>query len=156
MEPSSLVLEQLYAFLEPLALGAALGACFDLYRALRLARKCRLASASSVLADCLFWVGAAVVSISVIVVRRWGELYFYTYLALGMGFSGYIYFLSRFMLPIWVRFFGVIISCLVTVIRFLMKVYNLIASPFRWAVRTQKYFIGLPGRIFHIFRRKNT
>ncbi len=129
MEHSSLVLEQLNAFLESLILGIVLGACFDVYRALWLQKKRRRPSLGFIVADCLFWVGAAAACIMIVYARRWGEIYFYTYLSLAIGFSGYIYFISRYLLPLWTRFFHRIFFGLARLGRFLKKAGKIIAVP---------------------------
>ncbi len=129
METSSLVLEQLYAFLESLILGLALGACFDIYRALWLQKKRRRLSLFFIVADCLFWAGAAAACIMIMYVRRWGEIYFYTYLSLAAGFGGYIYFISRYLLPLWRRFFHRIFYGLARLGRFMKKIGEIIGAP---------------------------
>lgn len=161
---SSLVLEQFYAFLESLVLGISLGACFDLYRALQLQGRRRSVTAVSVITDCLFWILAAVACIAVIIARRWGEMYLYNYLSLTGGFIGYIYFFSRFLLPLWIRLFGLILNCLISLVRFLVKVGSVFTAPFRWfgcrarraAGRSRKIFSVLFSRIPDCFRRRRS
>lgn len=163
MEPSSsLVLEQFNAFLESLVLGISLGACFDLYRAIRLQGRRRTLTAVSVITDCLFWIAAAAASIAVIIVRRWGDMYVYNYLSITGGFIGYIYFLSRFLLPLWTRLFGFILDFLISLVRILFKVVNMITAPLRWFGRqvdraagsSRKIFSDLLSRIPGCFRRR--
>jgi spore cortex biosynthesis protein YabQ len=159
---TSLVLEQFYAFLESLVLGIVLGACFDLYRALRLQGRKRVVTTASIITDCLFWIGAAAACIAVIIARRWGEMYFYNYLALAGGFSGYIYFFSRFLLPLWIRLFALIIYGIISLFRFLTKVGTAMAAPFCWfgrlagsaAGRIRKLFSESYCRIPGCFRRR--
>jgi spore cortex biosynthesis protein YabQ len=161
---SSLVLEQLYSFLESLVLGVALGASFDLYRAIRLQGRRRSVTALSVLTDCLFWIVAAAACIAVIIARRWGEMYVYNYLSIAGGFIGYIYFISRFLLPLWIRLFGFILNFLISLVRFLLKVVSVFTSPFRWfgrragraAGRSRKIFSELFSRIPGCFRRRTS
>ncbi len=153
---SSLVLEQFYAFLESLVVGITLGACFDLYRALRLQGKRRI-TVLSVITDCLFWIGAAAACIAVIIVRRWGEVYLYNYLAIAGGFAGYINFFSRFLLPLWFRLFGLILHCIISLYCFLVKVVLILVTPFLWVIgRAGKIFSKLYSRISGYNRRRTS
>lgn len=132
MELRSQVLEQFLLFAESLAFGVILGAGFDIYRALRLQFKKRPFAALSVIADCLFWVGAAAVCILVILARHWGQIYLYSYLAIAGGFSGYIYFFSRFLLSPWICVFRNILHFMFKVYYYIVKVLSIITGAFLW------------------------
>jgi len=158
MEPGSIVQEQFYSFVEGLVVGVVIGAGFDIYRALRLQFKCRPIKAVSFITDCLFWVGAAAVCITVIMVRRWGEVYLYSYLAIAGGFAGYIYILSRFLLPLWRAVFRHSIEILIELYCVIIKTINVILIPFLWIERgivkgVKKYF-QFYSRNSSLFRRK--
>lgn len=105
LSASSPVIQQLIAFLEALALGGLLAAAYDLYRAVRMQFR-RLPAAFSVIADCFFWIAAAIVTIIFMVHRRWGEIHAYTYGGLIGGFIVYFYFISNLLLPLWLKGFG--------------------------------------------------
>lgn len=97
---SSPALEQLLAFLEALALGALLAFAFDLYRVLRL-RFRRLPPALSAIADCLFFLAAAVAAVLFLVYRRWGEIHLYIYVGLAVGFMLYLRYPGNYLLPLF-------------------------------------------------------
>lgn len=158
----SLVLEQFYAFLEAAALGGALAACYDLYRAVRMQGLRRPPPAVLFITDCLFWVVAALACIGTFIFRRWGEVHFYTYLGLAGGSAVYFYRLSRFLLPLWSGFFAAVFRFFHLTFRFFARVFTLVAAPFRWSARqtvrvAQKssiLFNCCSSRIFGLFRRK--
>lgn len=108
LSASSPALQQLIAFSEALALGVIYAAVYDLYRSVRM-QFGRLPAALTFIADCFFWVAAAVVTVIFMISRRWGEIHTYTYGGLACGFIVYFYFFSSFMLPLWQKVFGYIL-----------------------------------------------
>jgi spore cortex biosynthesis protein YabQ len=158
VELRSQVLEQFLLFAESLAFGVILGAGFDIYRALRLQFKQRPFAASSVIADCLFWVGAAAVCILVILARRWGQIYLYSYLAIAGGFIGYIYFFSRFLLPPWICVFRNILHFMFKVYYYIVKVVHIIAGPLLGVTHgiaiIGDLLLHIYSRISHILSRR--
>ncbi|HOA34896.1 MAG TPA: spore cortex biosynthesis protein YabQ [Bacillota bacterium] len=102
---SSQAIQQLIAFSEAMAMGVIYAAVYDIYRSLRMQFR-RLPAALSVVADCLFWVAAAVATIFFLFYRRQGEIHLYTYGGLTAGFIVYFYFFSGYLLPFWLKGFG--------------------------------------------------
>ena len=102
LSTSSLALQQLIAIMEAVALGLIYAAVFDLYRSVRMQFR-RMHVVLSVIADCSFWLAAAIATVIFLVYRRWGEVYVYTYVGLAGGFMIYFYFFSNFLLPVWLK-----------------------------------------------------
>jgi spore cortex biosynthesis protein YabQ len=154
---SSMVLEQLYAFLEALTLGAALAACYDIYRAVRRQGFRRPPAAALFVVDLLFWLLASLACLAAFIVRRWGEVHFYTYLGLGGGSVCYFYLLSRFLLPAWNKLFAIVFRLCRKIFRLLEHLLSAAGAPFRQAARAvrknRNFFSRCGGRIFRIIRR---
>lgn len=100
---SSLVLDQLYAFLEAFFQGCILAACFDFYRALRMYLFKRKKPVISVIADLFFWLLVTIIFIITIILRRWGDIHLYTYAGLILGCAAYFYLLSGFFFHLWLK-----------------------------------------------------
>lgn len=161
-EPStpSIALAQFLAFLEAVALGGALAACYDIYRALHPRRpRRRLSVVLLIIADCLFWVLAAFACLAVMIRFRWGEVYFYTYLGLAGGGAGYFYLLSRFLLPFWNKLFALAGRVWRTCSRFWTGFGAACSAPFRTESEQKAGAAGktansFAGRILGRFRRR--
>ncbi len=157
IDSPSLVLEQLYTFLEALALGAALAAIYDLYRAARRQGCRRPPAAALFIVDCLFWIFAALACLVTFIVRRWGEIHLYTYLGLAAGSGGYFYFLSRFFFPVWNRAFACLYRLARKTYRCIIQIFVAVTAPFRWTVevvqKSRDFFIRCRSRIIDLSRR---
>ncbi len=105
LSASSTAVQQIIAFLEALVLGMLYAAAYDLYRSIR-AQFRRLPFAPSFIADCCFWIAAAVATVVFLFYRRWGEIYAYTYGGIAGGFVIYFYCFSEILYPLWRRAFG--------------------------------------------------
>jgi len=155
-------MDQLFAFTEAVVLGAALAICFDVYRAVRFQIRRHLLKLLLIAADCLYWIAAALACIIIIISRRWGEIYFYSYLGLAGGFSLYLVMLSRFLLPFWNAFFVRLFCFFSQLFTFGGKVYRVLCVPFCWTTRQTAKVAGqsrlqlnhLASRILSKTRRK--
>lgn len=158
IDSTSLVLEQLYTFLEALALGIVLAVIYDLYRAARRQGFRRPPAAALFIVDCLFWILAALACLATLIARRWGEVHFYTYLGLAAGAGGYFYLLSRFFFPAWNKAFAYLFGLFRTAYRCTTRFFTAVTAPFRWTVRAARkssnYFARCRSRIFDLARRK--
>ena len=85
-------------FLEAVAVGAALGALYDLLRVLRERQKHRW---SAIVPDLLFWLTATAALFLFAILRGNGEIRLYLGAAFALGGGGYFLTLSRLALPLF-------------------------------------------------------
>jgi len=89
-----------------LIVGMILGGFFDLYRVFR--GSIRVNKFLDYLGDLLFWIATASLITPLLYWSTWLELRFYVWLALAFGLSGYYFFLSAALLPLFIKFWQLI------------------------------------------------
>ncbi len=106
---------QFIIFMEAIIIGFILGFLLDFYRSLR--NTISLSHNITILTDFIFWIVATVSSLVLLVLILWGEVHLYTYFGLVGGFFIYYFLLSRYILFLWNKVFGIVMI----IIRFLLK-----------------------------------
>lgn len=127
--PPPLIHNQLTGFADAALLGFLLAAGYDCYRAFRAGSGLR----SPVVIFCidfLFWVAATIFCLWHLFAYRWGEVFFSTYVSLAAGAAGYFILFSRFILPLWRRFFDRFFHVLGRMGRFTVSAGRVASRPF--------------------------
>lgn len=125
----SLVLDQMSAFLEAFLQGGILAACFDFYKALRLQLFKRKKPALSVITDLLFWLFVTITFIITLILRRWGEIYLYTYAGLILGCTLYFYLLSNAFFPLFRKVLSFVSGVVERIFRLVSGVVVMASGP---------------------------
>lgn len=92
------LLQQLYAFAVTIVAGVAMGAVFDVFRALRSSARPR--SFVTWVTDIFYWVSVIPVVVGLLLHANWGELRFYVVLGIGLGLVLYFVLLSPLVLKV--------------------------------------------------------
>ena len=118
---------QFIFFAEATAVGFLMGGALDFYRALR--RVFKLFIKITFMTDLLFWLLVTTFTLLTLLVYWQGEVQFYTYLGLAVGFSLYILILSERIQAFWLKLFtalnlylgGIVKSVAAAFLRFLRR-----------------------------------
>lgn len=109
-----------------MAVGLGIGIWLDFYRAARSIIKS--SRRVTVMTDLIFWIAISVVSLAVLLVISWGEIYFYSYIGIIIGFLINYFLFSRFIFRFWAAILGYIFSAVSFVFRGCSKVARTCAS----------------------------
>ncbi|MDX9871998.1 MAG: spore cortex biosynthesis protein YabQ [Clostridia bacterium] len=149
------VAEQITVFIMLVILGLAIGLIYDFYRVLR--RVHGLKKKGTNIGDAFFWLVVTVCTYIFLLKILWGEVRFYVFISMAIGFILYIKVGSPFIFRKLFYLYNFIIKMIKTTIRLVVIpfkiLYNLIAIPVRFSAgvlnsaldagaKTQKHLQG--------------
>lgn len=111
--------------------GILIGVILDFYRV--ITERFRLKRWIVSLIDLLYWMVSSLLVFGLLLWSNWGELRFYLFVAICLGFLLYFKWCSRLMIS-WIRFFFLLVEGLIHFVG--QTVYTLIYLPLRWIVRS--------------------
>ncbi len=121
---------QVYQFFVMVLAGVALGVVYDVYRTFRLLAKPGVLSTA--IYDLVFWVVATILVLCAVFYASWGEVRIYVFIGTVTG--ALLYF--RLASHVVRRIIRGVFTTLVRMIRFIVRVFNLIVvQPLWFAVR---------------------